>query len=313
MAPVTTSPTDANLRSQIKSADRVLDLIEMLATAPQGLGFSEIAARRSLPKSSLHELLTVLTGRGYVTRDPQRQTYSLGIRVWEAGQAYLRHRDLVRESLPVMRSIVDAINETVQLSILDGSDNVYLAKVDCTHPVRLQSEVGKRLPAHATGLGKVLLANLPRDRFEALFAGRTLPVFTSHTIADLAALRQELALIRDSGYAVDDQEYTPGLRCVAVPIRGVDGTVIATLSASVPLGRANPDQMFPALAAIAGGSLKIAHCLGQSVGTADPIVESLACGQVTSLRLRHPEHSRVSLRGELVDQRQEVATGTSVS
>src|SRR5215218_6711422 len=108
MTPGTTSPETASLHvrgAQIKSADRVLDLIEMLATAPDGLGFSEIAARRSLPKSSLHELLTVLTGRGYVTRDPLRQTYTLGIRVWEAGQAYLRHRDFVRESLSVMRSI----------------------------------------------------------------------------------------------------------------------------------------------------------------------------------------------------------------
>jgi IclR family KDG regulon transcriptional repressor len=260
----------------------------------------------------------VLTARGYVTRDPHRQLYTLGIRVWEAGQAYLRDHDLVHECLPVMQAIVDAINETVQLSIRDGIDNVYLAKVDCTHRVRLLSEVGSRLPAHATGLGKVLLADLAHERIDALFAGCALSVFTSHTIADLPALQQELALIRDTGYAVDDQEYTPGLRCVAVPIRGADGTAIAALSASVPLGRASPDQMLPALAAIAGGSLEISQSLGAAGrASSDPILESLARGQIAALRLRHPEHSRVSLRGEEAGagagQKQEVATESDVS
>jgi DNA-binding IclR family transcriptional regulator len=93
-------------QGQIKSAERVLDIIETLAAAPYGRRFSELAARRRLPKSSFRGLLAVLTARDYVARDSQRQTYGLGIRVWEAGRASLRHRDLVREEFPVMEEIV---------------------------------------------------------------------------------------------------------------------------------------------------------------------------------------------------------------
>jgi DNA-binding IclR family transcriptional regulator len=229
-----------------------------------------------------------LSTRGYVTRDPQRQTYGLGIRVWEAGQAYLQHRDLVREAFPVMRETVDKINETIQLATLDGIENVYLAKVDCTHPVRLQSEVGKRLFAHATGLGKVLLANLPGDELSSILAARSLPSFTAHTIHDLSALQRELDDIRASGYAIDDQEYTPGLRCVAVPIWDVDGRVLAGLSASIPLTRAQPAELKAALCAVAAGSMKISRRLGCL--TAEPRLESVAAGRF-EIRLRHPLNS----------------------
>jgi DNA-binding IclR family transcriptional regulator len=277
-------------QAQIKSADRVLDIIETLAAAPDGLAFSEIAERRRLPKSSLHGLLAVLSARGYITRDPHRQTYALGIRVWEAGQAYYQHRDLVREAYPVMQEIVESINETIQLAALDGIENVYLAKVDCTHPVRLQSEVGKRLFAHATGLGKVLLAHLPKEDLEAMLSDRDLPSFTAHTIRERSDLRHEFAAIRESGYAVDDQEYTPGLRCVAVPIWDVDGRVSAALSASLPLSRARPAELKVALCAVAAGSIKISQRLGHI--TAEPRLQSLAAGRL-SLRLRHPLGPRV--------------------
>jgi DNA-binding IclR family transcriptional regulator len=290
--PDTATPTQI---SQIKSADRVLDIIETLAAAPDGLGFSELAARRRVPKSSLHGLLAVLTGRGYVAHDPRRQTYALGIRVWEAGQAYLRHRDLAREATPVMEEIVGAINETVQLAILDGIENVYLAKVDCTHPVRLQSEVGKRLHAHATGLGKAVLAHLPEDQLQSLLADRELPSFTTNTISEMPALRDELAAIRAEGYAVDDQEYTPGLRCVAVPIWDIDDRVTAALSASIPLTRAGPAELITALRAIAAGSTKISRRLGRAA--TDSRLEMLADGRIAALRLRHPLDSKVSSSG----------------
>jgi DNA-binding IclR family transcriptional regulator len=277
-------------QAQIKSANRVLDIIETLAAAPDGLAFSEIAQRRNLPKSSLHGLLSVLSARGYVMRDPDRQTYALGVRVWEAGQAFYQHRDLVREAYPVMQEIVDSINETIQLAVLDGIENVYLAKVDCTHPVRLQSEVGIRLFAHATGLGKVLLAHLPDTDLHIMLVDRDLPSFTPHTINGSSTLLRELAAIRASGYAVDNQEYTPGLRCVAVPIWNVDGRVSAALSASLPLSRARSAELKIALCAVAAGSMKISHRLG--LVTSEPRLRSLTEGRHT-LRLRHPLGSRV--------------------
>ena len=256
------STVDARKEAQVKSAGRVLDILVDLASAPDGMPFAELARRQQLPKSSLHGLLAVLTDRGFVEFDPQRRTYALGIRTWEIGQAYLRHRDLVREALPLMEHVVSEINETVQLAALDGIENVYLAKVDCSHPIRLQSEVGKRLHAHATGLGKVLLAFLPDAELRARFNGKPLPAFNANTIRELSALLLVLDRIRERGFAVDDQEYTPGLRCVAVPIFDIDGNVLAALSASIPLMRAEEARLEQALRAIAAASIDISFRLG---------------------------------------------------
>jgi DNA-binding IclR family transcriptional regulator len=264
-SPGATPAADASERAPVKSAARVLDIVEVLAAAPQGLSFTEIGRRLDLPKSSLHGLLATLTGRGYIAHDAERHIYSLGIRVWEHGQAYLRHQDLLGEAHRAMEAIVREINETVQLAVLDGLENVYLDKVDCSHPVRLQSEVGKRLEAHATGLGKVLLAFLPPDELEARLArsnGRPLIRFTPQTVTDQAALLRELEIVRRQGFAVDDQEYTPGLICVAVPIREQGGRVATAMSASIPTMRASPEQLVAALQALARGSLRLSNRMG---------------------------------------------------
>ena len=198
----------------------------------------------------------------------------LGIRVWENGQAYLRHHELVSMARPVMEQIVAQLNETVQVAVLDGVENVYLAKVDCSHPLRLQSDVGRRLFSPPTGLGKVLLAALPEDVCRARLQGCELPRFTPQTITDLPTLLSELATVRLRGFAVDDQEYTPGLLCVAVPIHDHLGRVAAAMSVSIPVIRAEPRQMARALAALAAGSLEIARRLG--CGRDDPQLVALS-------------------------------------
>jgi DNA-binding IclR family transcriptional regulator len=272
---------DTALRTQAKSAQRAFDILEVLAEECDGLLFTDLIKRLELPKSSLHELLDVLAGRGYVVQDVESRRYALGVRVWELGQAFIQHRQLIRVAQPVMERIGHAINETVQLSILDGVENVYLAKVDCTHPVRLQSEVGKRLPAHATGLGKVLLAYLPAEERERRLRGRSLVRFTPSTIAELAPLEAELTAVRDRGFALDDQEYTPGLRCVAVPIRNYGGEVTAAISVSIPLIRAEAAQLARALQHLAEAALDISVRLGGRGD--DPLLRGLAAQPMAGL------------------------------
>jgi DNA-binding IclR family transcriptional regulator len=257
----------------VKSASRALDILEALAAAPEGVAFSDLARLREIPKSSLHALLTVLTDRGYVEFDASRRTYELGIRTWEVGQAWRSQRDLIRKALPVMEQVVDAINETVQLAVLDGIENVYLAKVDCSHPLRLQSEVGKRLYAHATGLGKVLLAACPDSELEARYRDIPFPVVATSPLRTFSHLQDAIAGVRSLGFAVDDQEYTPGLRCVAVPVYDIDNRVIAALSASIPLMRANDEQLEAALRHIALASIAISRALGSQ--NADPRLAEL--------------------------------------
>jgi DNA-binding IclR family transcriptional regulator len=214
----------------VKSAERVLTLLETIGATPVGTTFSQLNASLRIPKSSLHALLEVLTSRDYIELDPESRRYSLGVRVWETGYAYHRHHGVLKQAQEVLEKIVARVNETVQFAKLVGSENVYLAKVDSTHALRLQSDVGTRLQAHATGIGKALLAQLDDEEVRERFVRKDLPVYTANTIPTVSALLDELAIIRQRGFAVDNEEYSLGVFCAAVPVFGSSGTAKNALS-----------------------------------------------------------------------------------
>jgi IclR family acetate operon transcriptional repressor len=258
---------------RVKSAGRVLDLIEILAQNKDGLSFTSLLQSTGFPKSSLHALLTVLSARRYVQFDEATRLYSLGIQVWQNGQSYVRSRNIVREVRPLMDEVAAALNETVQLARLEGSENVYLAKVDSTHPLRLQSEVGVRLSAHATGIGKALLASLPDDEVRRRFGTERLPRTTANTITSMRALLKELARIRSLGFAIDDEEYTPGVFCLAVPIYDDAGHAVVAISTSVPTMRLSPEVLTKGLSLLCKASLETTKRLGGQ--HRDPRIEAL--------------------------------------
>ena len=251
----------------------------MLSAEPAGLTFTDLVTRLRFPKSSLHELLSLLAERSFIEVGPDQRRYTLGIRVWEVGQAYARHREIVSIAIGEMEKIVATINETVQLSILDHTDNVYLAKVDCTHPLRLQTDVGKRFPAHATALGKVLLSQLSPEEASRRLRAKDLAQLTPRTIIDVDELMRTLGKIRGQAFAVDWEEGMEGLRCVAVPLRGHDG-VVAAISASVPIFRAATERMTAAVKLLADASLAISRSLG-AIGEDDSIVRLLTMSDTT--------------------------------
>jgi DNA-binding IclR family transcriptional regulator len=248
-------------RTQAKSAGRALDILEALSQERSGLTFTDLINRLEFPKSSLHELLSLLNERRFIDIDSESRKYTLGIKVWEVGQAFVRHREIVDIAMDEMEKIVATINETVQLAILDRADNVYLAKVDCTHPLRIQTDVGKRFPSHATALGKVLLAHLPKDEAGRRLSGVTLTKMTPRTITDHDELMRVLGRTRSQAFGIDWEEGMDGLRCVAVPIRDHSG-VVAAISTSVPVFRATNDQMADAVKLLANASLAISRSLG---------------------------------------------------
>jgi len=267
----------------VKSAERVLDLLEHIGTRSQGVTFGAIARELSIPKSSLHALLEVLTNRGYVELAPETRHYSLGTRVWETGQAYLLHHNVVREARAVLESIVARVNETAQLAKLAGTENVYLAKVDSSHALRLQSEVGARLSAHATGVGKALLAQLDDAEIYARFGRGNLPAYTRNTFSTTQALVEELAEIRRRGFAIDNEEYTPGVFCIAVPVYDASERATTAVSVSVPTMRAESEGLALILHVVAEGSLQLsARCGARRV---DPVLN----------RLADPAHARAAI------------------
>ncbi|KRA24812.1 hypothetical protein ASD65_10550 [Microbacterium sp. Root61] len=221
----------------VKSAQRTLELLEVVARYSDGVTFVELAEQLPYPKSSLHGLLHTIVAMKWLTLDPDDRRYSIGVRPWEVGQAFRRSRDLVIRARRYLREANEALDETVQLGILDDLDVVYLDKVEGTQPLRLVSSVGSRLPAYVTGIGKALLSGVPLSTLRERFVGQSLPGYTPHTITSGEELLEVIEKVRSQGFATDDGEYSHGVFCVAVPITGRGGRVVAALSFSVPKAR----------------------------------------------------------------------------
>jgi IclR family KDG regulon transcriptional repressor len=238
------------MAESVKSAERALRIIELLTVAG-ATEFTEIAARLDLPKSSAHYLLATMRDGGFLDFDAGSRRYTVGPRLWEAGQAYIRDLDVARLARPHLELARDELGETVQLAVLDGLDNVYVGKAETDHALQLVSKIGSRLPAYATGLGKVLLAGLAPEEFERRLDGTRLERFTPTTITDLEELRRELARIRRRGYALDRGEYASGVFCIAAPIDNAVGT-IAAMSVSIPNVRVTPAVRRSAIDSITG-------------------------------------------------------------
>lgn len=218
----------------VKSAIRTLEIIDLLTRSGDGLSFVDVQEQMRWPRSSTYNLLRTMVEAGHLEFDERDRRYRIGLRLWEAGQAYTRTRDLARVAQPHLAGACAALNETVQLAVLDGMENVYVTKVESDHKLKLVSEIGSRLPAYATGLGKVLLAGLDPAELERRLGPVKLQSFTSHTIADKDRLREVLDQVRGQGFATDNGEYTDGVFCVAVPVRDNSGGVVAAISSSVP-------------------------------------------------------------------------------
>lgn len=221
----------------VKSAQRTLEVLEAVARFPQGISFVDLVAELPYPKSSLHGLLQTIVAMKWLTFDERDRLYSIGVRPWEVGQAFRPSRDLTIHARRFLRDANAALDETIQLGILDDLDVVYIDKVEGTQPLRLVSNVGSRLPAYVTGIGKALLAGLPSERLSERFAGRELTGYTNETIRDGDELIRVLGEVRTQGYATDDGEYSHGVFCVAVPIRTRRAGVVAAISCSVPKAR----------------------------------------------------------------------------
>ncbi len=210
-----------------------------------------------MPKSSTHELLAVMTERSFLEFNPHTKGYRIGIRTWELGQAFISHRDLLTEAKPVIAAVSARLDETVQISVLDGLEEVYLDRVDSSQPLRVQAIVGSRAPAHTTALGKVLLADRRESDIVNALRGHRLRATTPNTITTTERLIEELRWVRHMGFAVDDQEHAVGLRCVAVSLRDHLGSTVAAISVAVPITRGSADQLTDALLAVEEGAREI--------------------------------------------------------
>ncbi len=215
---------DATSMSPAPAVTRSAALLEELAAPGVGpLGLSDLARRLDLPKSSIANLCTALEEAGLIRRVDGR--YSLGHKLVELASSYLLKVDLLREFHEKARTLPTASQETMLFAILDDLDVLYLARHDGTQPIRLASDVGRRMPATCTALGKAMLASLPADMIDERIASLgKLPVLTAKSNRSGAELLADIHQVRKRGYSIDDEENTEGIMCfsVALPWAGVD-------------------------------------------------------------------------------------------
>ncbi len=225
---------------RVPAVSRALDILELFLEGDGMLSAPEITRKLRLPRTTVHELVTTLAARSYLVPVPEQPgRYRLGVRTYQLGSRYAEQLDLAAEGQQVARSVAETCGETVHVAVLEDVDVIYIAKVDSTHAVRMVSAAGRRLPAHCTAVGKMLLASLPPEELDARLPeedGR-LRAMTPNSITSPADLRELLAEVRERGVAWEQRESNPDVSCVAAPVRDRAGRVVAALSISVPMVR----------------------------------------------------------------------------
>jgi len=233
----------------VQSVERAFDILEIMASAGDAIGLSQLAATTGLPLPTIHRLTRTLVNLGYVRQFPSRQ-YGLGPKLIRLGESAARM--IGAWSRPYLAELVKATGETSNMAMLDGTMAVYVAQVPSEHSMRMFTEVGRRVYPHCTGVGKALLSQLSDDEVRRIVARTGMPAQTANTITEPDGLIADLDLIRRRGYSVDDGEQEIGVRCFAVPVPNAPAPT--AVSVSGPAARVtveSADRIVPLLKRVA--------------------------------------------------------------
>ncbi len=207
----------------------------------RNLRLADLAARTRMVKSSVFRILFTLERLGYVEKGADGR-YSISSRLARLSGPLRPESDLAAQAGPFMAGLLHRFQETVNLGVLDGDEVLYLRVMESPQVFRLAAHAGMRSPVHSTALGKCLVSCLPRAQVESILKRRPIQAFTPHTIRMRSAFFQELRRVRAQGYAVDNEEDSRGIRCLAAPILDGEGNVVAALSISAPAVRLQPEK-----------------------------------------------------------------------
>lgn len=227
--PKPTKGSDDHLKSLVK----LVKVLECFSTTDRALTLAEICQRTGFPRSTTHRLLASLREVGFLEQDRERDRYRLGLKLFELGNTALSNFDLHREAGPFVESLRRITGHVVHLAVFDGHRAVVIRRADPSpeNASPAASTFIESAHAHCTSVGKAILAWQPDETIDRLIA-EGLEKFTANTIDTGPKLKAELEIIRNRGYAVDEAEHQPGLRCVGAPIRNQNGVVFAGISIS---------------------------------------------------------------------------------
>lgn len=249
----------------VQTIERALRLLDVLARHDAGI--SELARATGLHKATVHRLIKTLLQLGLVELGPDGARYRLGLRLLELGGRVLARLDVREVARPYLADLRDRTRLTVHMAVLDGTDVVYVEKLDSPANLRMASFVGTRSPAYCTALGKAILAVLPEREREAILQRTRLVPRTPQTITTVEALRQELAATRARGFAIDNVENEEGIRCVGAPVYGHGGRVVASVSVSGPIFSVTLDRVDELGRAVVETAHAVSHALGYAGGS----------------------------------------------
>ncbi|EGO62613.1 IclR family transcriptional regulator [Acetonema longum] len=248
----------------VLTLQKSLEIIDILAknSNNRGLGISELSRMLDMGKSTIHRILDTLAYFKYVEKDAITEKYKLSWGLFNVGQAVPKQNQLTGVDNQLLKDLSNRCQETVNMGVLARNEVVIIAKSDTKTNLKAGIEIGGREPLHATAMGKTLIHELDKEELARIFEGETLPSFTPNTLTSLDALVKELEKVKQQGFAVDDEEYCLGLRCIAMPLRDYTNGIVAAVSISAPALRMNYSKLMEAKEELAAVCKTISQYLG---------------------------------------------------
>lgn len=265
-------------RYTVPGLQRGLQLLAQFHKDTRELSGAELARRLELPRASVFRLLQTLEQMGFVERVGDSANYRLGLAVLRLGFEFLASMDLTERGKPVLDALSSACGLSAHLVVRDGTEVVFVAKSAGHSALQSSVQVGARLPAHATALGRVLLGNLTLPALKILYAGKPLAVFTTHTPATLPALKRQIEHDRAQGFAVSQGAFEAGISTVAAPVFDEHLAIAAALSVTVPASQIDPGQLATLVALVRDAAASLSRRAAINTGDAGASIASGVSG-----------------------------------
>lgn len=229
---------------------RLIGLLEVVALHQRPFTLQDLVEQTGWPKPTVHRMLQQLESAGLLQREGDGRHYGTGVRLRRLAENLLLHGTRHGARHAVLRALVEEVGESCNLTALAGSEVVYLDRVETAAPLRFYLQPGSRVPVHCSASGKMLLSQFTPAQRQRLLGHAPLTAYTAKTITDFERLEQEIRRVRRDGYAIDDEEFLPGLVCVAVLVPAPDGRSNLCVAAQAPVMRLTPDKALRLLPAL---------------------------------------------------------------
>ena len=245
----------------IQSLDRALTVLEEIARAP-GQSLSELAERLEQSPATLYRVLSTLAGHDVVENDPASQTWHVGPGAFRIGSAFLRRTGLLERARPLMETLMAETGETANLGVERNGKVLFLGQVETHESIRAFFPPGTQAPMHTSGIGKALLSTFSEERVARIFGAEPVKRFTASSCATLQALEADLARVRSRGYAIDNEERTEGMRCIAAPVFDAANAPVAGISISGPVSRVTEARVIAISEHVTAAAQSLSRAMG---------------------------------------------------